>query len=267
MSTTRLNTTNGVSFITKSNDFYISKSLEIYGEWSHGEIDLLAQILTKSDTVVEAGANIGAHTVFLAKDIVPDGKVFAFEPRRIIFQTLCGNLAVNGIENVHAFLCGLGEKAENQTEAKMDFSLKLNAGGYSLGSIPGNDENIKVEKLDDIINASDRIALIKADVEGYELKLLMGAANLIERDRPFLYLENDTVESSPELISYIWGLKYDIWFHIVPLFNPSNRANTEQNIFSNIVSINIICAPHEKKFDISNLSKIKDANFHPRKIN
>jgi len=267
MSTTRLNTTNGVTFITKSNDFYISKSLEIYGEWSHGEIDLLAQILTKSDTVVEAGANIGAHTVFLAKDIVPDGKVFAFEPRRIIFQTLCGNLAVNGIENVHAFLCGLGEKAENQTEAKMDFSLKLNAGGYSLGSIPGNDENIKVEKLDDIINASDRIALIKADVEGYELKLLMGAANLIERDRPFLYLENDTVESSPELISYIWGLKYDIWFHIVPLFNPSNRANTEQNIFSNIVSINIICAPHEKKFDISNLSKIKDANFHPRKIN
>ena len=266
MSTTRITTTNGVTFITKSNDFYISKSLEIYGEWSFEEIDVIGKIITKSDTIVEAGANIGAHTVFLAKDVVPDGKVFAFEPRRIIFQTLCGNLAVNGIENVHAFLCGLGEKAENQTEAKMDFSLKLNAGGYSLGSIPGNDENIKVEKLDDIINASDRIALIKADVEGYELKLLMGAANLIERDRPFLYLENDKVESSPELISYIWGLKYDIWFHVVPLFNPSNRANTEQNIFSNIVSINIICAPHEKNFDITNLSKIEDANFHPTKI-
>ena len=265
MSTTRLNTTNGVSFITKSNDFYISKSLEIYGEWSHGEIDLLAQILTKSDTVVEAGANIGAHTVFLAKDIVPDGKVFAFEPRRIIFQTLCGNLAINGIENVHAFHCGLGEEAENQTEAKMDFSSKLNAGGFSLGEIPGNDENIKIKKLDDVINASDCVALIKADVEGYELKLLMGATNLIERDRPFLYLENDKVENSPELISYLWGLKYDIWWHIVPLFNPANRANTEQNIFAKIHSFNIICAPREKDFNITGQGKIEDANSHPLK--
>ena len=85
MNTTRLTTTNGVTFITKSNDFFVSKSIEVYGEWSFGEIELLTQILTKSDNIVEAGANIGAHTVFLAKDIVPDGKVFAFEPRRIIF--------------------------------------------------------------------------------------------------------------------------------------------------------------------------------------
>ena len=69
MSTTRLTTTNGVTFITKSNDFFVSKSLEVYGEWSFGEIELLAQILTKSENIVEAGANIGAHTVFLAKDI------------------------------------------------------------------------------------------------------------------------------------------------------------------------------------------------------
>ena len=264
MSTTRLTTTNGVTFITKSNDFFVSKSLEVYGEWSFGEIELLAQILTKSDNIVEAGANIGAHTVFLAKDIVPDGKVFAFEPRRIIFQNLCGNLAVNGIENVHAFQCGLGNEAESQTEAKIDFSSKLNAGGYSLGAIPGGDENIKIEKLDDMVNPVDHIALIKADVEGYELKMLMGAVNLIERDRPFLYLENDIVENSPALISYLWSLKYDIWWHVVPLFNPRNRANTEHNIFSNTGSVNIFCAPSEKSIDMDT-DKIEDAYFHPLK--
>ena len=264
MNTTRLTTTNGVTFITKSNDFFVSKSIEVYGEWSFGEIELLTQILTKSDNIVEAGANIGAHTVFLAKDIVPDGKVFAFEPRRIIFQNLCGNLAVNGIENVHAFQCGLGKEAESQKEAKMDFSSKLNAGGYSLGAIPGGDENIKIEKLDDMVNTLDNIALIKADVEGYELKMLLGAVNLIERDRPFLYLENDIVEKSPELISYLWSLKYDIWWHVVPLFNPRNRANTEQNIFLNTASINIICAPAEKYVSMDT-NKIEDAYFHPLK--
>ena len=72
MNTTRLTTTNGVTFITKSNDFFVSKSLEVYGEWSFGEIKLLSQILTKSDNIVEAGANIGAHTVFLAKVVRGD---------------------------------------------------------------------------------------------------------------------------------------------------------------------------------------------------
>ena len=146
----------------------------------------------------------------------------------------------------------------------MDFSSKLNAGGYSLGAIPGGDENIKIEKLDDMVNAVDHIALIKADVEGYELKMLMSAVNLIERDRPFLYLENDIVEKSPELISYLWGLSYDIWWHVVPLFNPRNRANTEQNIFLNTASLNIICAPAEKDINMDT-NKIEDAYFHPLK--
>jgi FkbM family methyltransferase len=265
MKSTRLTTTNGVTFITKCNDFYISKSLELYGEWSFGEIDLLAKILKKTDTIVEAGANIGAHTVFLAKDVLPDGKVLAFEPRRIIFQTLCGNLAANGIENVHAFHCGLGEERKHQTEGKMDFSSKLNAGGYSLGAIPGAEESIKIEKLDDIINPEDCISLIKADVEGHELQILKGATNLIKRDRPFLYLENDKVEKSPQLISYIWSLKYNIWWHIVPLFNPYNKANTQQNIFGNIRSFNIICIPHEKNLNITGSNKIEDAHAHPLK--
>ena len=94
--------------------------------------------------------------------------------------------------------------------------------------------------------------------------MLMGAVNLIERDRPFLYLENDIVETSPQLISYLWSLKYDIWWHVVPLFNPRNRANTEQNIFSNTGSLNIICAPAEKCINMDT-KKIEDAYFHPLK--
>ena len=266
MSTTRITNTNGVTFITKSTDFYISKSLELYGEWSHIEVELLAQVLKKTDNVIEAGSNIGAHTVFLAKDVVPEGKVFAFEPRRILFQTLCGNLAVNGIENVYAFECGLGEEAENQAEAKIDFSSQVNAGGYDLGSIPGSEENIKIEKLDDMVTEADRISLIKADVEGYELKMLIGASNLIKRDRPFLYLENDKVENSPSLISYLWSIEYDIWWHIVPLFNPKNRANTTYNIFPNISSINIICSPRERNFNITGALKIEDSSLHPLKL-
>lgn len=262
MVVTRTTVINGLTFIIKCNDTFISRSLETYGEWSFGEIRFLSQILMKSDSIIEAGANIGAHTVFLAKDLVPEGKVFAFEPRRILFQTLCGNIAINGIENVNAFQIGLGEKADMMREAKMDFGCRLNAGAYALGDLPGTDEDIKIERLDDIINPSEHISLIKADIEGYELKLLKGAENLILRDRPFLYLENDRIEQSAELLSYLLNIQYDIWWDIVPLFNPNNRAGNKENIFPNISSFNIFCAPSEKNLNVTGL-KVEDPKFHP----
>lgn len=264
MTVTRTTFINGLTFITKCEDIFVSRSLEVYGEWSFGEIRSLSKMLMKSDSIIEAGANIGAHTVFLAKDLVPEGKVFAFEPRRILFQTLCGNLAINEIENVNAFQIGLGEKAEMMREAKMDFGSGLNAGGYALGDLPGTDEEIKIERLDDIINPSEHISLIKADIEGYELNLLKGAENLILRDRPFLYLENDRPERSTELLSYLLNIQYDIWWDIVPLFNPNNRAGNKENIFGRISSFNILCIPSEKNINYTGI-KVEDPKLHPLK--
>ncbi len=126
-------------------------------------------------------------------------------------------------------------------------------------------EKIKIEKLDNIIKSNIRISLIKADVEGHELKLLLGAKELIKRDRPYLYLENERVEYSKNLLTYILDLEYNIWFHVVPLFNPNNRSNTSYNIFPNIKSFNIICSPKEKGYNFENLKKVTDPEYHPLK--
>ena len=83
-------------------DLYIGRSLDLYGEYSEGEIDLFGQIVQPGQVVVEVGANIGAHTVFLAHRSGPAARVLAFEPQRIVFQTLCANLALNSITNVDA---------------------------------------------------------------------------------------------------------------------------------------------------------------------
>lgn len=50
-------------------DTYIGQSLDMYGEFSEGETALLRQIIRPGATVVEVGANIGAHTVCLAKAV------------------------------------------------------------------------------------------------------------------------------------------------------------------------------------------------------
>ena len=42
-------------------DAYVTRSLQLYGEYGHDEVDLFRQVVKPGMTVVEAGANIGAH--------------------------------------------------------------------------------------------------------------------------------------------------------------------------------------------------------------
>src|SRR4030095_11726468 len=81
-------------------DIYVGGSLQKYGEFSVGEQDLFQSVVHQGELVVEVGANIGAHTVELARMVGPEGEVHAFEPQRIVFQTLCANLALNQLTNV-----------------------------------------------------------------------------------------------------------------------------------------------------------------------
>src|SRR5579862_896137 len=85
------------------NDQYVGRSLDLYGEYSEGEIDFFKQVVQPGDTVLEIGANIGSHTVFFAKAVGREGTVQAFEPQRLIFQTLCANIALNNLENVKTY--------------------------------------------------------------------------------------------------------------------------------------------------------------------
>ena len=93
------------------NDAYVGKSFELYGEFSQGETELFGQILEPGNIVLEVGANIGAHTLFLAKAVGPQGAVLAFEPQRVVFQTLCANMALNSITNVRCQQAALGRGA------------------------------------------------------------------------------------------------------------------------------------------------------------
>src|SRR4051812_41890218 len=45
------------------NDVYIGTMLDLYGEYCEGELDIFRQIIRPGMTIIEVGANIGAHTV------------------------------------------------------------------------------------------------------------------------------------------------------------------------------------------------------------
>ena len=47
---------------------------------------------------------------------------------------------------------------------------------------------------------------LKVDVEGMEVEVLKGSGQLIETHRPIMYLENDRVERSEELLTMLRGV-------------------------------------------------------------
>ena len=82
------------------NDQYVGRSIEHYGSYQLEELKFFKKEVKRGDHVVEIGANIGAHTLFFSNRVGDKGRVLAFEPQRLIFQTLCANMAINSRTNV-----------------------------------------------------------------------------------------------------------------------------------------------------------------------
>jgi FkbM family methyltransferase len=236
------------------NDIYIGRSLDLYGEFSEGEVELFRQMVRPGDVILDVGANIGVHTVFFAAATGPKGAVLAFEPQRLIFQTLCANIALNNFLNVWCMNVALGDAPGSIRVPTLNPAMRNNFGGLSLGSYSQGD-HVEVIRLDSLQLGSCR--LIKIDVEGMELQVLRGATGLIERFRPALYVENDRTEHSAELIRYIDSLDYDMYWHRPPLFNPANFFKHLENVFGNIVSGNMLCIPKSAGGTIAGLPTVE----------
>jgi len=228
------------AFLYNARDRFIGRSLDLYGEYAELELQLLLRLAKPGDVVIDAGANIGALTVPLARRVGPDGWVLSVEPQRLVHQMLCANVAANGLANVVAQWCGLGAAPGVAVVPPLDHSKEQNFGGIGLrGS--GAGERVPVATIDSLDLPA--CGLIKIDVEGMELDVLRGAAQTIRKHQPRLFVENNGTDRSPPLITWLLEQNYRLFWHVAPLFNPRNFANVTEDIFANLNSTNMLCLP------------------------
>ncbi|WP_126282979.1 FkbM family methyltransferase [Burkholderia stagnalis] len=230
-----------------ANDEFVGRSLSLYGEWSEPESFVFSQIIRDGDVVVEAGANIGSHTVMLSRAVGDAGIVFAFEPQRHTFQLLCANLALNERLNVRALQCAVGD-AEGAVEFPIaDPRLANNFGGSSLFLQGLPTESVALRTVDSL--RLPRFDFLKADVEGFEANVIRGAHESIRTHRPIVYLEylnHYTGDSSKVFLDYFTSLDYRVWYFITPVFNHQNYLGSAENVFDGIWSFDLICIPRER---------------------
>jgi hypothetical protein len=226
-------------------DKYVGGSLDRYGEFSELEAQLFSGLINPGMMVLEIGANIGAHTVHLAKLVGENGGVVAFEAQRVMFQILCANLALNGIENTDAKCLAVGAAAGEITVPRVDYSAANNFGGIALGGDDG--DVVEMIAIDNLMLPACH--MIKIGVEGMEKQVLDGARQTITRFRTYLYVEDDRPAKHAELIATLLDLDYSMWWHQPWLYNPGNFAGDSENLFPGITAFNLICLPSESAPD------------------
>lgn len=254
-------------FVINPQDYYVGHAIALYGEYGEHEIQLFSQIVSPCDTVIEVGANIGSQTVPLAKLVGPNGHVYAFEPQPVIFQNLCANIALNSLLNVHTYSQAAGSASGQAILPVVDYTQIGNFGGIELQS-HGDGTTVPVVRLDDILTDLRNVRLLKVDVEGWGKSVLEGASNLIARHRPMLYLENDRIEKSKELIEHIFSLDYRLWWHMPFLYNPGNYFANTHNEYADNLAVNMLAIPKEAcHIQMNDATEVIDSHTHPMRDN
>jgi FkbM family methyltransferase len=245
-------------------DRYITGCLAAFGEYCESEADVFRQLVKPGMTVVEVGANIGTHTVMLARACAP-GRLIAFEPQQRVFQLLCANLAINGIGNVTALPDAAGAEAGAAQLPRLDYGAANNFGGIALAA--GGDAGDWAEGRAVRVTALDQLALpachlLKIDVEGWEAEVLRGAEATIARCRPIIYLENDRADQQAVLIGMLAERGYEQYWHVAPLFNASNfKGAASDEVTGGVCSLNMLCLPKESQMGVSGFERIDPANW------
>jgi FkbM family methyltransferase len=157
-----------------------------------------------TNEMVDCGANYGNHTIYFAK-FGNFSKVYSFEPIPQIFDVLNENIKLNKIEHkVESFNLGVSKK---EKELKLISKIDETQGAFwfwydgedyvhprDMGYGVHRKQQLKALKvlslpLDKALENKENIDFMKIDVEGMEFEVLCGAKNLIDTNRPLLYIE------------------------------------------------------------------------------
>jgi FkbM family methyltransferase len=231
--------------VYQPNDMYIGRSFDLYGEFSEAEVVFFQRVVRPGHTVLDVGANIGAHTVPLARLAGPRGQVIAFEPQRVPYYCLCANAVLNNLDRVVCYQAAVGAVAGSILVPDLDFSQVNNFGGVELQRTYPNvaSGTVPVLRLDDLVLPACHF--IKLDVEGMERQALQGAVAMLGHHHPLLYVEDDRKDRSAELRAFLHSLDYTLYVHQPSLYSPHNFFRHGTNVFGNIVSRNLFCHPRE----------------------
>lgn len=188
--------------IVNFRDRYIGARFVEDGYAAKGEaenlIKLCEALLSQGAPIVvfDLGANVGTHSLALAKTF--DGRiaVHVVEAQHQVFHMLCSTMALNGLDMVRCYRAAISDRAGET----LTYDLPVDRQANNLGGLelvpPALSDNADLVKAGreaaptiTIESFAVKVYLIKLDVEGMKLRALQGGQHTIARDKPIIFMD------------------------------------------------------------------------------
>jgi FkbM family methyltransferase len=180
----------------------IGKQVRLLGIFELAVSEVLWRLAETGELAIDVGSNIGHMASLLAARVGAAGRVLGFEPHPALFAELQENgrrWGAFAVGRVDLHPIALADRAgAGFLNVPTDFAV--NRGIARLGSEDaGNGASVRVplQRLDYFLAATGAAAVVKVDVEGYELDVLHGAGEFItgRRIRDIVFEEHQPYPS------------------------------------------------------------------------
>ena len=170
---------NGLSLQMFSRDLFAMNVL-LRGGWESYELELFRSSIRPGMMVADVGAHVGLYSLVAAAALGGTGRVVAFEPEPANYRLLLRNIESNGFSNISAV-----RKAVADRSGSLGFYVDpVQSTLHSLrpledGQAPST--TVETTTLDEFFS-TERLDVLKMDVEGAEGSVLAGMRGLIKRN-------------------------------------------------------------------------------------
>ncbi len=181
---TAIASTRGNSLVLlDTRDRAFTPHLALAGHWESDVERALVRLLKRGQRIVEVGANMGYHTLTMARAIGRTGRIDAFEPNPRMYELLADTIFINGVRDIVT----LHQSAvlDRAGPVKFQFNPRFAGGGNVVIAGYEDPTNQQFEvpgvRLDEVLGAGPPVDLLRMDAEGSEPLVLKGAEELLRR--------------------------------------------------------------------------------------
>ena len=155
-------------------------------------VELIENVVRPGSVCLDIGANVGAHTLLMAKLAGAEGRVVAFEPHPHLCRRLRQNIGLNAYRNVQVVEAAVSDRDGEATF----YGFTQGAFRQGISSLQPDDratDAMTVRTLDGARVAElaglERCDVVKIDVEGHDAVVVRALLPLIEAHAPVLLFE------------------------------------------------------------------------------
>ena len=240
------------------NKLFLSKkglalTVSHYGTYEELEAKIMEEKIEIGNIVVDVGANIGLHTLNMARIVGNAGQVFAFEPDPSNFEILKKNAKINNYKNIILEQKAVGDKHGKTTLYQSD--NPINHRIFPQSERANSQVQVELTNLDNYFDSDmiDEINFIKIDVEGMEFGVLKGMKNILKNNKNikilFEFVPKDTIEAGfipIELLNYLTSNGFKLYCMDEKTKKLLYVSNNEEilrlcSTTNNTISRNLLC--------------------------